>query len=144
METTEKNQTERRFADKKTLAQRYAVSERTITNWRSAGLLVSIKIRRVLRFDIPACDAALRQHGFTNHLCKFMKLEIPNPNGLPPEGPKHNQPPLEQPMPKPEIKITNLRGLCMASIVVWPQSGPRRSQGRVAPSLTYPKKYRRP
>ena len=37
METTEKNQTERRFADKKTLAQRYAVSERTITTWMSAG-----------------------------------------------------------------------------------------------------------
>jgi len=36
-----------------------------------------------------------------------MELEIPNPNGLPPEGPKHNQTPLEQPMPKPEIKITN-------------------------------------
>src|SRR5208283_4767463 len=34
----------------------------------------------------------------------------------------------------------HLRGVCMASIVVWPQSGPRRSQGRVAPSLTYPKK----
>jgi hypothetical protein len=36
-----------------------------------------------------------------------MELEIPNPNGLPPEGPKHNQTPLDQPMPKPEIKITN-------------------------------------
>jgi hypothetical protein len=35
-----------------------------------------------------------------------MELEIPNPNGLPPEGPKHNQTPLDQPMPKPEIKIT--------------------------------------
>jgi hypothetical protein len=35
-----------------------------------------------------------------------MRLEIPNPNGLPPEGPKHNQTPLDQPMPKPEIKIT--------------------------------------
>ena len=63
METTEQNQTERRFADKKTLAQRYAVSERTINNWMSAGLLVAIKIRRLLRFDVPACDAALRQHG---------------------------------------------------------------------------------
>jgi hypothetical protein len=68
METTENNQMERRFADKKTLAQRYAVSERTINNWMSAGLLVSIKIKRVIRFDIPACDTALRQHGFTNHL----------------------------------------------------------------------------
>ena len=32
------------------------------------------------------------------------------------------------------------RGAFTASIVVWPQSGPRRSQGRVAPSLTYPQK----
>jgi hypothetical protein len=71
MQTTENNQTERRFADKKTLAQRYAVSERTITNWRSAGLLAAIKIRRVIRFDIPACDAALQKHGFTNHLEKL-------------------------------------------------------------------------
>jgi len=71
METTEQNQTERRFADKKTLAQRYAVSERTITNWMNAGLLVFIKIRRVVRFDIPACDDALRQHGFTNHLANI-------------------------------------------------------------------------
>ena len=33
----------------------------------NAGLLVFIKIRRVVRFDIPACDAALRQQGLTNH-----------------------------------------------------------------------------
>jgi hypothetical protein len=71
METTENNQTERRFADNKMLARRYAVSERTITNWMNAGLLVVIKIRRVIRFDIPACDAALRQHGFTNHLANL-------------------------------------------------------------------------
>ena len=35
-----------------------------------------------------------------------MNLEIPNPNGLPLEGQKQNQTPLDQPMPKPEIKIT--------------------------------------
>jgi hypothetical protein len=34
-----------------------------------------------------------------------MNLEIPNPNGLPLEGQKQNQTPLDQPMPKPEIKI---------------------------------------
>ncbi len=50
------------------LAERYGVSPRTITNWMNAGLLVFIKIRRVVRFDIPACDAALRQQGLTNHL----------------------------------------------------------------------------
>lgn len=68
METTNKTQTDRLFADKKMLAERYGVSPRTITNWMNAGLLVFIKIRRVVRFDIPACDAALRQQGLTNHL----------------------------------------------------------------------------
>lgn len=67
MNGTEIISTDRRFADKRLLAQRYGVSQRTITNWMSAGLLAFFKVRRVLRFDIPACDAALRQHGFTNH-----------------------------------------------------------------------------
>jgi hypothetical protein len=35
-----------------------------------------------------------------------MKLEIPNPNGLPPEGPKQNPTPPGTPTPKPEIKTT--------------------------------------
>jgi hypothetical protein len=68
MNGTEITATERRFADKRTLAERYSVSPRSITNWMNAGLLVFFKIRRVVRFDIPACDAALRQHGFTNHI----------------------------------------------------------------------------
>lgn len=58
--------TDRRFADKTTLAKRYGVSQRTITNRMSAGLLAFFKIRRVVRFDVGACDAALRQHGFIN------------------------------------------------------------------------------
>ncbi len=36
-----------------------------------------------------------------------MELEIPNQTGLQPEGQKLNQTPLDQPAPKPEIKITN-------------------------------------
>jgi len=67
METTNQIGTDRRFADKTTLAERYGVSPRTITNWMSAGLLAFFKIKRVVRFDVAACDAALRQHGFTNH-----------------------------------------------------------------------------
>jgi hypothetical protein len=35
-----------------------------------------------------------------------MKLEIPNPNGLPPEGPQQNPTPPGTPTPKPEIKTT--------------------------------------
>ena len=67
METTNQIGTDRRFADKTTLAERYGVSPRTITNWMSAGLLAFFKIKRVVRFDVAACDAALRQHGFTNN-----------------------------------------------------------------------------
>ncbi len=67
METTNQIGTDRRFADKTTLAERYGVSSRTISNWMSAGLLAFFKISRVVRFDVAACDASLRQHGFTNH-----------------------------------------------------------------------------
>ena len=67
MDTTENPTTDRIFADKKTLAERYGVSSRTISNWMSAGLLAFFKNKRVVRFDIPACDAALRQHGFINN-----------------------------------------------------------------------------
>ena len=67
MNGTEITTNDRRFADKRTLAERYGVSPRTITNWMSAGLLAFFKIKRVVRFDVAACDAALRQHGFTNH-----------------------------------------------------------------------------
>ena len=67
MPTTENPQTDRRFADKRLLAERYGVSPRTITNWMSAGLLAFFKIKHVVRFDVVACDASLRQHGFTNN-----------------------------------------------------------------------------
>ena len=53
-----------RFVTKKVLAQHYSVSERTINTWNQAGLLVGIKIRRVIRFDVPACDAGLRGAGW--------------------------------------------------------------------------------
>jgi hypothetical protein len=58
---------DRRFADKRTLAERYGVSSRTISNWMSTGLLAFFKVKRVLRFDVAACDAALRHHGYINH-----------------------------------------------------------------------------
>ena len=67
METTNQIGTDRRFADKRTLAERYGVSPRTITNWMSAGLLAFFKIKHVVRFDVVACDDSLRQHGFTNN-----------------------------------------------------------------------------
>jgi hypothetical protein len=54
---------ERLFVTKKVLAQRYGVCPRTIQNWSDAGLLVFIKKRRVVRYHVPGCDAALMQNG---------------------------------------------------------------------------------
>ena len=54
---------ERLFVTKKVLAQRYGVCPRTIQNWSDAGLLVFIKKRRVVRYHVPGCDAALMRNG---------------------------------------------------------------------------------
>jgi hypothetical protein len=54
---------DRLFVTKKVLAQRYGVCPRTIQNWSDAGLLVFIKKRRVVRYHVPGCDAALMQNG---------------------------------------------------------------------------------
>lgn len=58
------NAAEPRFGGKACLAGRYSVSPRTIQNWMQAGLLVYFKVKRVVRFDIRACDESLRQYGF--------------------------------------------------------------------------------
>jgi hypothetical protein len=68
MEKVEQPKMDQRFADKKTLAERYCVSRRTISDWMNKGLLVYFKVRNVVRFDIPACDAALRQLELTSQL----------------------------------------------------------------------------
>lgn len=55
--------TETRFATKIALAKRYGVCKRTIDEWMRAGLLVYIKVRRVVRFDVLSCDENLKKHG---------------------------------------------------------------------------------
>lgn len=52
-----------KWATKKKLAKHYGVCPRTIGNWLQLDLLVFFKIGRVLRFDIAACDASLKQYG---------------------------------------------------------------------------------
>jgi hypothetical protein len=52
-----------KYAKKCELAKRYAVGERTIERWMQAGLLVFIRVRRVVRFDITACDKSLLEYG---------------------------------------------------------------------------------
>jgi len=54
---------DRLFVTKQVLAQRYGVCPRTIQKWSDAGLLVFIKKRRVVRYHVPGCDAALMQNG---------------------------------------------------------------------------------
>jgi hypothetical protein len=56
---------ERRFTDKAGIAAHYGVCRRTINAWMRLGLLVFFKIKRVLRFDIAACDECLRRNGFS-------------------------------------------------------------------------------
>lgn len=48
------------------MANRYGKTIRTISKWMKMkkGLLVFFKVKNVVRFDIEACDASLREHTF--------------------------------------------------------------------------------
>lgn len=59
-----KENNQSKFARKATMIKRYDVCERTLEKWMNAGLLVFIRVRRVVRFDIEACDRSLMEHGF--------------------------------------------------------------------------------
>jgi hypothetical protein len=58
------NNAERKFTTKAGLASRYDVGIRTIGEWQRLGLLAFFKIKRVVRFDVTACDENLRQYGY--------------------------------------------------------------------------------
>lgn len=62
--------TEVKYVDKKTLAARYDVSPHTIAKWMDCGILDNayFHIGYIIRFDVQACDAALKLHGFTYQL----------------------------------------------------------------------------
>ena len=62
--TQETADIQRPFVTKETLAQRYGVCERTIEKWIQAGLLIFLKVNRVVRFHVQGCDEALRRRGF--------------------------------------------------------------------------------
>jgi hypothetical protein len=53
------NEAPKQFVTAEELAKRYGVGLRTITNWKAAGLLVFLQVRRVVRFDVNACDKSL-------------------------------------------------------------------------------------
>ena len=62
--------TDVKYVDKRTLAARYGVSPHTIAKWASCGILDNayFHVGYIIRFDVQACDAALKLHGFTNQL----------------------------------------------------------------------------
>lgn len=54
------------LATREQLAKRYAVSVRTIDEWRAEEVIPHIRFSpKFVRFDIPACDAAVREWSFT-------------------------------------------------------------------------------
>jgi hypothetical protein len=61
--TTEKPGPRPKWANKVKTAEHYDVSPRTITNWKALGLIVFFQIGRVVRFDLVASDALLKEHG---------------------------------------------------------------------------------
>jgi len=44
------------------LAEYFEVCTKTIANWKRDGLLVYIQVRRVVRFNVAACEESLRQN----------------------------------------------------------------------------------
>ena len=59
---------DRRFVKIKMLAQRYGVCERTIKTWKDAGLLIYIQVRRIVRYDVVACDKSLRNNNILSSI----------------------------------------------------------------------------
>jgi len=58
------NNSFRKYTDKAGIAAHYDVCPRTINEWMRLGLLVFFKIKRVVRFDIAACDESMRANGY--------------------------------------------------------------------------------
>jgi len=46
----------------KGLAEHFSVSTRTVSNWKSAGIIPFIRIGRVVRFSIDEVEAALEKY----------------------------------------------------------------------------------
>ena len=56
------------FVKIKSLAQRYGVCERTIKTWKDAGLLIYIQVRRIVRYDVVACDESLHNNNILSSI----------------------------------------------------------------------------
>ena len=67
-----------KFGLKCEMANRYGRTIRTINKWMETkkGLLVFFKVKRVVRFDIDACDASLREHTFVIPQSNYSKTGV--------------------------------------------------------------------
>ena len=58
--TDTQNTDSRKLLDRKQLAKRYSVSEKSITTWQKSGRIPFIRInQRMVRFPIAECDEAM-------------------------------------------------------------------------------------
>ena len=48
------------WCDRESIARRYGVSPRCITNWQKRRRIPYAKLGRVVRFDVHACDRAVK------------------------------------------------------------------------------------
>ena len=70
MKKSEQIPIDAKYVGKRALAARYSVSLHTIGKWMLVGVLDNtyIRVGYIIRFDVKACDAALKLHGATNQL----------------------------------------------------------------------------
>lgn len=64
LSTQKASEVQKPFVTKEMLARRYGVCDRTIEKWMKAGILIFLKVNRVVRFHVEGCDEALRKRGF--------------------------------------------------------------------------------
>ena len=50
------SEVQRPFVTKEALARRYGVCDRTIEKWMKAGILIFLKVNRLVRFHVEGCD----------------------------------------------------------------------------------------
>jgi excisionase family DNA binding protein len=60
-EAVKKHMKHQEFTNTKELAELLRVSTRTISNWKSDGIIPHIKIRRSVRYHVPSVLEALKQ-----------------------------------------------------------------------------------
>jgi excisionase family DNA binding protein len=52
---------DRKLVNKKTIAERYGISERTVQDWMVQGFMPFYKLGYIVRFDPTECDEAIER-----------------------------------------------------------------------------------